>query len=111
MQGPPATHDSRLLGSLRGSSSAFNGWERDSPKGFYPIVIVMFGKLDGVSGNSPEARQLRDHPGRNLSATLISNHHSRANQQLTIQLDGGSMLIQVGGFGGHRKGALLAIFP
>lgn len=44
----------------------------------------MFGKLDGISGNSLEASQLRDHPGGNLSATLISHHHSRANQQLTL---------------------------
>src|SRR6478609_4090881 len=111
MQGPPATHDSRLLCGLRGGSSAFNGWERDSPEGFYLVVIVMFGKLDGVSGDSLPANQLRDYPGGNLSAALISNHHGRANQQLTIQLDGSSMLVQVGGFGGHGKGALLAVFP
>jgi len=97
-----------LLRSLRRSSSAFNGWEGDSPKGLYPIVL--FGKLDCVSVDSLEGSQLRDDPGRNLSATLISHDHSRANQQLTIQLDGSSMLIQVGGFGGHGKGALLAIF-
>jgi hypothetical protein len=97
-----------LLLSPRSSFSAFNGWERDSPKGLYPVVL--FGKLDRVSGDSLEGSQLRDHASRNLSAILISHDHSRANQQLTIQLDGGSMLIQLGGFRGHRKGTLLAIF-
>src|SRR5216684_7080231 len=79
---PPAAHDSRVLRSLRSSSSAFNGWERDSPKGLYPIAL--FGKLDCISGDSLEGSQLRDDPSRNLSATLISHNHSRAHQQLTI---------------------------
>ncbi|MCU1303994.1 MAG: hypothetical protein JWQ87_4278 [Candidatus Sulfotelmatobacter sp.] len=104
----PVAHDFRLLRCCGGSSPVFNGWKGDSPKGFYPVVL--FGKLDRVSGDSLEASQLRDDPSRELSAALISHDHSRANEQLTIQLDGGSMLIQIGGFGGHRKGTLLAIF-
>jgi len=72
--------------------------------------VVLFGKLDCVSGNSLRRTQLRDDPRSNLTATLISHDHSRTNHQLAIQLDGGSMLIQVGGFGRHRKGTLLAIF-
>jgi hypothetical protein len=106
---PSAAH-SRLLCCLRSDSSAFNGWERDSPKSLYLIVIVLFDKLDCVSGNSLEGSQLRNDPSRSLSATLISYDDCRANQQLAIQLDGSSKPIQVGGFGGHREGTLLAIF-
>src|ERR1700693_1755751 len=78
---PSAARDSRLLRSLRGSP-AFNGRERNSPKCFY--LIVVFGKLDGVSGNPLESNQLRDDPSRNLGATLISHDHSRAHPQLTM---------------------------
>ncbi|MCU1304471.1 MAG: hypothetical protein JWQ87_4755 [Candidatus Sulfotelmatobacter sp.] len=52
-------------------SPVFNGWKDDSPKRFYPIVL--FGKLNCVSGDSLEASQLRDDPSRKLSATLISH--------------------------------------
>src|SRR5258708_12012802 len=107
-KGPPATHDSRLLCCLPRSSSPFNGWERDSPKGLYPIVIVLFVEPDCVSAHSLEGSQLCNDPSRNLSATLISHDQGTANQQLSIYLDGSSIPIQFGGFGGDRKGTFSA---
>jgi hypothetical protein len=104
---PLAPHDARLLRSLSVSAPAFNGGERDSPKIIGPIVL--FEKFYSVRGDSLKNSQLRDHTGRHLSTTLISYNDSRPNRQLTIQLDGSSMPVQVGGFGGHRKGTFLAI--
>jgi len=105
---PPAAPDSRLFRRQRGPP-AFNGGERNSPKGRY--LIILLGKFDRVSGDPLEGSQLCDDPSRDLSATLIPHGHRRAHQQLTMELDGRSMLVQVGGLGGHRKGILLAIFP
>jgi hypothetical protein len=67
-------------GPVLGSSpSAVNGRERDSPKSLY-FFIVLFGKLDCVSGETLEGSQLRDDPSRNLSATLISHDNRGTNQ-------------------------------
>jgi len=81
--------------------------EGDSPE--ILCSIVLFDKLDSVSGNPLKTGQLRDDAGGNLSAWLILHDDDRANQQLTIQLDSRSIPIQFVGSGGHRKGTLLLI--
>src|SRR5579864_9638007 len=99
---PLTSHDARLLRRLSRSASAFNGRKRDSPE--IISLVVLFEKFDSVSGDSLKNSQLRDHTGRHLSTTFISYDDSRPNRQLTIQLDGSSMSVQVGSSGGHREG-------
>jgi hypothetical protein len=82
--------------------------KRDPPK--ILCFFVLLDELDSVSRHSLKGGQLGDDAGRNLRATLISHLDDRADRQLTFELNGSSVFVQVGGFGGHGKRTFLAIF-
>lgn len=81
--------------------------ERDSPKAL--CGSVLFDKLNGVSRHSISGSHLRDNTGRDLRTKFVPHDHDRPHHQFTLELDGRPMPIQVGGSGGHRKGAFLPI--
>ena len=75
--------------------------ERNAPE--IGRAAVLLDKLDGVGGNSPGCFQLSDDPRRNLATALVSELHDGANRQVTSQLHGRSVLVEIGGARGHGK--------
>jgi hypothetical protein len=82
--------------------------ERDAPK--FPGILILLDKLDGVGGHPVSCEQLRNHPRRNLDAAVVLHGNQRTDLQVSIQLHGGPIFVQVGRFGRHRKGSFVSIF-
>ncbi|HTW58895.1 MAG TPA: hypothetical protein VMD99_12265 [Terriglobales bacterium] len=69
----------------------------------------MLDKLDGIGGNSIPRDQLGNNPRRDLDTAIVLYFDDGADLQLSIQLDGCPVLIQVGGFGRDGKGSFVPV--
>jgi hypothetical protein len=61
-------------------------------------------ELDPVGSKAFDGADLGDNPSRDLRPALVSHNDGRAHRQFPMQLHGGSVLVQIRGFGFHREG-------
>lgn len=92
-----------IFGRVRAASglSSCVGRERDSPETSGAKVLLR--KFDSVGMNASRGTHLGDNSSRNLRAPFISHQDGRTHDQFASDRDSGTKLVQVRGFGGHRK--------
>ena len=70
----------------------------------------MLDELDSVGTDTLNGADLGDNAGGYLSTALIAHGDRGTHWQLTIQVHGGPVLVQVRGLGFDRKGMFMQVF-
>ena len=86
-------------------------WPLGCREGDSPEIqrLILFDKFDSVRAASFHCTGVRNHAGGNLRSPLILHDNDRPDWQIPIQLNGGSVFVQVGRFGGHREVGFVTI--
>ena len=101
----PAIFDA--LSTSNGSSRGRRG-KCDSPKIREPVAFLE--KLNSVRAHALYRFDLGNHARRRFVTAPVSYLNRGTYSKLALDLDGGTVAVQVGRHGAQSKGALLAVF-